>query len=421
MSYLHVTPRLKKDPTALHNRFIKNCYSRLEEVSLSLNSTSSFLVFFRIIIVSNITMVFIIRKSSETNVLIKTSIIISISNILTIPIALTILLLQVCKSNGSSHEAVLEGCELETSTSEMAATSASVASTTKTLTAISVSKVPGLTLSLPSKGLKLQKIRRLLLLAEKYILSIEVLFDGQRTILPHGASFFGRPVSVQVRVETPKREEFEMASHTNESVLEVKARIAERLKTPVSKLSFVSVGGEGKEEEEVNLEDGKGPDGRLVCQVGSCEGQKWQVKGTGSSSSTAVTVYEGDSSASTSGSVGATSSFGGADKVSSGRQAFELERERCLPGVLMAEDGKIFSLLYRLAELDDSATMGGIRRLIHLIPTDSDISDGLDTVGEFIRPIWLLYPRSVSYVVRNVLSSRVENRLKRIKHGLTAT
>ena len=32
MSYLHVTPRLKKDPTALHNKFIQNCYSRLEEV-----------------------------------------------------------------------------------------------------------------------------------------------------------------------------------------------------------------------------------------------------------------------------------------------------------------------------------------------------------------------------------------------------
>ena len=134
MSYLHVTPRLKKDPSALHHKFIRNCYSRLE----------------------------------------------------------------VCRSNGTSHEAVLEGCELETSTSEMAATSAAVASTTKTLTAISVSKVPGLTLSLPSKGLKLQKIRRLLLLAEKYILSIEVLFDGQRTILPHGASFFGRPISIQV-------------------------------------------------------------------------------------------------------------------------------------------------------------------------------------------------------------------------------
>ena len=97
-------------------------------------------------------------------------------------------------------------------------------------------------------------------------------------------------------METPKREEFEVGSHTNESVGEVKQRIAERLKMAVAKLSLVSVGTDGKEEEEIGLEDGKGPDGRLVCQVGSCEGQTWQVKGSGGSSSTAVVVYEGDSS-----------------------------------------------------------------------------------------------------------------------------
>ena len=188
-------------------------------------------------------------------------------------------------------------------------------------------------------------------------------------------------------METPKREEFEIESHTNESVGEVKLRIAERLKMAVTKLSLVSVGKDGKEEEEVALEDGKGPDGRLVCQVGSCEGQTWQVKGSGGSSSTAVVVYEGDSStAPSTSSQGASSTFGASDKVSSGRQAFELERERCLPGVLMAEEGKIFSLLYQLAELDDSATMAGIRRLIHLIPTDSDITDGLDTVGYLNLP-----------------------------------
>ena len=67
-----------------------------------------------------------------------------------------------------------------------------------------------------------------------------------------------------MRVETPKREEFEIASHTNESVGEVKLRIAERLKMAVTKLSLVSVGSDGKEEEEIGLEDGKGPDGRLV-------------------------------------------------------------------------------------------------------------------------------------------------------------
>jgi len=330
MSYLHVTARLKKEPGNLHDKFIKNCYTRLENV---------------------------------------------------------------CQKSENSHDAVLEGCELETSCSEVknslsvnSPISSAVASTTKTLTSISVSKVMGL--SLPNKGLKLQKIRRLLLLAEKYILSIEVLFDGKRTILPHAASFFGRPLNIRVKAESPKKDEFELNSHTNESVGDVKSRIAERLKLDIAKLSIVSVETSG-DEEEVTLEDGKGPDGRLVYQVGNSEGQKWIVKASGnsSSSSTAVVVYDAEGSASNSVSGGASTSSAGAsnsfsqDKMSSGRQAFELEQERSLPGVIMAEEGKIFSILYQLAEMDDSATIAGIRRLIHLIPTDSDISDNLDSVG----------------------------------------
>lgn len=30
ISYLHLTPRLKKDPAALHKKFINECYKRLE-------------------------------------------------------------------------------------------------------------------------------------------------------------------------------------------------------------------------------------------------------------------------------------------------------------------------------------------------------------------------------------------------------
>ena len=79
-----------------------------------------------------------------------------------------------------------------------------------------------------SLGLRLQKIRRLLLMAERYIMTIEGLFDGKRSILPHGASFFGRPIVVRVRVESPKKEEFDLLSHTNERLGDVKARLADR-------------------------------------------------------------------------------------------------------------------------------------------------------------------------------------------------
>ena len=97
------------------------------------------------------------------------------------------------------------------------------------------------------------------------------------------------------------------------------------------------------------------------------------MKLSSSSSSSAVVVYDGDST-----SAAATSSSA---SLSSGRQAFELEQEKSLPGVLMAEDGKIFPILYQLAETEDQGTIAGVKRLIHLIPTDSNISDSLDLVG----------------------------------------
>merc|ERR1719427_2237542 len=102
---------------------------------------------------------------------------------------------------------------------------------------------------------------------------------------------------IHVKAESPRKDEFELNSHTNENVGDVKARIAERLRVDVGKLSVVSVETGGKEE-EVILEDGKGPDGRLVYQVGNSENQQWIVKSSGnsSSSSTAVVVYEGENS-----------------------------------------------------------------------------------------------------------------------------
>ena len=308
MSYLNVTPRLKKEPASLHEKFIKNFYARLEDT---------------------------------------------------------------CQNSGNNQEAVLEGCELEASCVEVKNSLTlnsplpTPGSSTKTLTSVAISKVMG-GLTLPNKGLKLQKIRRLLLLAEKYINSIEVLFDGKRTIQPHAASFYGRPVTLQVRLESPRREEFELESHTNESVAEVRQRIAERLKVEAGKVSVVSVGGGGGA--EVEELGGNLADTRLVYQLGSTETQTWTVKT--SSSSTAVVVYDCDGASTSSSS-----------KPSSGRQAFELEQEKTLPGVLMAEEGKIFTILYQLAETEDAATIAGVKRLIHLIPTDSNISDNLDMVG----------------------------------------
>ena len=302
MSYLNVTPRLKKDPASLHDKFIKNFYSRLEDN---------------------------------------------------------------CQKSVNNQEAINEGSELEASCVEVK-NSLNINATnpnTKTLTSVAISKVMG-GLNLPSKGLKLQKIRRLLLLAEKYITSIEVLFDGTRTIPPHAATFYGRPITLTIKFESPRRDEFELESHTNDSVAEVKHRIANKMKQDVSQLRVVSVG-DGEES------DSSISDSRLVYQVGSTEAQTWLVRA--SSGANAVVVYEGETSV--------TSSLASPAKMSSGRQAFELEQERSLPGVMMGEEGKIFSILYQLAETEDPGTIAGVKRLIHLIPTDSNISDNLDCVG----------------------------------------
>ena len=199
MSYLNVTPRLKKDPASLHDKFIKNFYSRLEDN---------------------------------------------------------------CQKSVNNQEAINEGSELEASCVEVKNSlniNATNPNNTKTLTSVAISKVMG-GLTLPSKGLKLQKIRRLLLLAEKYITSIEVLFDGTRTIPPHAASFYGRPITLTIKFESPRREEMELESHTNESVAEVKQRIAAKMKQEVSQLKVISVG-EGEES------DSGVADSRLLYQV----------------------------------------------------------------------------------------------------------------------------------------------------------
>ena len=299
MSYLNVTQRLKKEPATLHDKFIKNFYSRLEEN---------------------------------------------------------------CQKSGVSQDAVQEGCELEASCVEVKnnLNINTVNPNIKTLTSVSISKVM-VGLTLPSKGLKLQKIRRLLLLAERYITSIEMLFDGKRSILPHAASFYGRPITLTIKFESPRRDELELESHTNESVGQVKMRIAAKLSMDVSQVSIVSIN-TGEEVEHDNIVESK-----LLYQVGSCEGQTWMVKT--SSTSSGVTSTSSMVTSSTSAS------------SSSGRAAWELEQERTLPGVMMAEEGKIFKILYQLAETEDPATIAGARRLIHLIPTDSSISDSLDCLG----------------------------------------
>lgn len=50
----------------------------------------------------------------------------------------------------------------------------------------------------------LLRIERLLLVAERYVLTVEEAYTSARTILPHAASFRGDPLSLFCTCESPK-------------------------------------------------------------------------------------------------------------------------------------------------------------------------------------------------------------------------
>ena len=53
----------------------------------------------------------------------------------------------------------------------------------------------------------MQRIRRLLLLAERYVSTLESTQATNRNILPHAALFRGRPLKIKV-INDAKKEEF---------------------------------------------------------------------------------------------------------------------------------------------------------------------------------------------------------------------
>jgi|SRR6218665_431761 len=56
------------------------------------------------------------------------------------------------------------------------------------------------------RSANLLNIERLLLIAERYIVSVEELHFPPRSILPHGASFQGQPLNLNVHCESHKTE-----------------------------------------------------------------------------------------------------------------------------------------------------------------------------------------------------------------------
>uniref|UniRef100_A0A2C9KAF6 Ubiquitinyl hydrolase 1 n=1 Tax=Biomphalaria glabrata TaxID=6526 RepID=A0A2C9KAF6_BIOGL len=62
------------------------------------------------------------------------------------------------------------------------------------------------------------------------------------------------------------------------------------------------------------------------------------------------------------------------------KQTFDIEQEKMLPGVVMAKGGEVFEMLYQLTELDEPKITKRVQKLLMLIPTDQAVSDALDLI-----------------------------------------
>ncbi|MGH0140922.1 UNVERIFIED_CONTAM: hypothetical protein FKN15_073043 [Acipenser sinensis] len=270
------------------------------------------------------------------------------------------------KDSVSLHKKFIADCykRLETASSALGGPTLTHAVTraTKMLTATAMPTV-ATSVQSPSRSTKIIIIERLLLLAERYVLTIEDLYSVPRTILPHGASFHGHPVTLHVTYESTK-DTFTLEAHSNETVGSVRWKIAEQLNSPVDNVQIFA--------NDSVLTMNK--DQKLLNQLGFSDEQGLTVKtsGTGTPSGSSA-----DSSASASSS--SSSVF---------NSAYALEQEKSLPGVVMALVCNVFEMLYQLANLDEPRITLRVRKLLLLIPTDPEVLDALDNFVPKESSVW---------------------------------
>ncbi|XP_026201108.1 ubiquitin carboxyl-terminal hydrolase 24 isoform X6 [Anabas testudineus] len=216
---------------------------------------------------------------------------------------------------------------------------------------------------------KLVIIERLLLLAERYVITIEDMYSVPRTILPHGASFNGHPVTLHITYESTK-DTFTLETHSNETVGSIRWKISEHLSCPVDNVQIFA------NDSVVSVNDSltMNRDQKLLSQLGFSDEQSLTVKSSGT----------GTPSGSSESSASASSSSSSAVFNS----AYALEQEKSLPGVVMALVCNVFEMLYQLANLDESRITLRVRKLLLLIPTDPEVQDALDNFVPKESSVW---------------------------------
>ncbi|KAF7659700.1 hypothetical protein LDENG_00292980 [Lucifuga dentata] len=270
------------------------------------------------------------------------------------------------KDSVSLHKKFIADCykRLEAASSALGGPTLTHAVTraTKMLTATAMPTV-ATSVQSPSRSTKLVIIERLLLLAERYVITIEDMYSVPRTILPHGASFNGHPVTLHITYESTK-DTFTLETHSNETIGSIRWKISEHLSCPVDNVQIFA------NDSVLTMNR----DQKLLSQLGFNDEQSLTVKSSGT----------GTPSGSSESSASASSSSSSAVFNS----AYALEQEKSLPGVVMALVCNVFEMLYQLANLDESRITLRVRKLLLLIPTDPEVQDALDNFVPKESSVW---------------------------------
>uniref|UniRef100_A0A8D0AD39 Ubiquitin carboxyl-terminal hydrolase 24 n=1 Tax=Sander lucioperca TaxID=283035 RepID=A0A8D0AD39_SANLU len=270
------------------------------------------------------------------------------------------------KDSVSLHKKFIADCykRLEAASSALGGPTLTHAVTraTKMLTATAMPTV-ATSVQSPSRSTKLVIIERLLLLAERYVITIEDMYSVPRTILPHGASFNGHPVTLHITYESTK-DTFSLETHSNETIGSIRWKIAEHLSCPVDNVQIFA------NDSVLTMNR----DQKLLSQLGFSDEQSLTVKSSGT----------GTPSGSSESSASASSSSSSAVFNS----AYALEQEKSLPGVVMALVCNVFEMLYQLANLDETRITLRVRKLLLLIPTDPEVQDALDNFVPKESSVW---------------------------------
>ncbi|XP_034559403.1 ubiquitin carboxyl-terminal hydrolase 24 isoform X7 [Notolabrus celidotus] len=270
------------------------------------------------------------------------------------------------KDSVSLHKKFIADCykRLEAASSALGGPTLTHAVTraTKMLTATAMPTV-ATSVQSPSRSTKLVIIERLLLLAERYVITIEDMYSVPRTILPHGASYNGHPVTLHITYESTK-DTFTLETHSNETIGSIRWKISEHLSCPVDNVQIFA------HDSVLTMNR----DQKLLSQLGFSDEQSLTVK----SSSTGTPSGSSESSASASSS-SSSAVF---------NSAYALEQEKSLPGVVMALVCNVFEMLYQLANLDESRITLRVRKLLLLIPTDPEVQDALDNFVPKESSVW---------------------------------